>query len=330
MKIALRQKLSCVMVAACLGSVAALSASPVLAEAPAQQKTQVPGYYRMMLGDFEVTALYDGYVDLATSLLKGMDEKDLQSLLARMFLRTTPGVQTSVNAFLVNTGSHLVLVDAGTAQCFGSSTGHILENIRAAGYRPQDIDTVLLTHLHPDHACGIAQNGKMAFPNVTVYVGKAEADFWLNPANSKTVDASRQGLFAMAQAAVAPYQAANKLKFYQQEDALLAGVQVIATPGHTPGHSSYLFTSKDQSLLLWGDLVHSHSVQFSHPEVALEFDSNQPQAIETRRKVLADAARSKLWVGGAHLPFPGLGHVRADADSYAWVPIEYGPIRSDR
>jgi glyoxylase-like metal-dependent hydrolase (beta-lactamase superfamily II) len=81
---------------------------------------------------------------------------------------------------------------------------------------------------------------------------------------------------------------------------------------------------------VWGDLVHSHAVQFMHPEVAFEYDVDKKQAVATRRKLFAEAAHDKLWVGGAHLPFPGLGHVRKDGNAYAWVPIEYGPLRTDR
>ena len=107
-------------------------------------------------------------------------------------------------------------------------------------------------------------------------------------------------------------------------------MSVVPTPGHTPGHSSYLFSSGKQKLLLWGDIVHSHSVQFQHPEVSMEFDVDQKQAIATRKTVFQQAANAGWAIGGAHLPFPGLGHIRKDAKGYAWVPVEFGPIRSDR
>jgi glyoxylase-like metal-dependent hydrolase (beta-lactamase superfamily II) len=111
---------------------------------------------------------------------------------------------------------------------------------------------------------------------------------------------------------------------------VLTGLKTVSLFGHTPGHSGYLFTSQGKSLLMWGDIVHSHSVQFARPEVAMEFDIDQDKAVATRRGVFADAARDKLWVAGAHLPFPGIGHVRADGDAFAWVPVEFGPIRTDR
>ncbi|WP_114192159.1 MBL fold metallo-hydrolase [Edaphovirga cremea] len=300
------------------------------ASVPAQQQTQVPGYYRMMLGNMEVTALYDGSVSLGTELFHGINEPDMQKLLARMFVDSTSGIQTAVNAFLVNTGTHLILVDAGTAQCFGPGLGAIQSNLRAAGYQPEQVDTVLLTHLHPDHACGITDQGKAAYPNATVYVSKAEGDFWLNKEIALKAPKDSQPMFKMSQESVAPYESQGRLKLYAPGDALLPGVEVVSTPGHTPGHTAYLFSSEGQNLLLWGDIVHSHSLQFAKPEVSLDFDTDSKQAIATRLKVFADAAQKQLWIGGAHLPFPGLGHVRAETSGYAWVPVEFAPVAAKK
>ena len=304
---------------------------PAHAQAPAQQKTQVPGYYRMMLGEFEVTALYDGYVDLPSTLLKGIGDKDLQDLLARMFVQSTPGVQTAVNAYLVNTGNNLVLVDTGAAQCFGPTLGVVERNLEASGYTADQVDTVLLTHLHPDHACGLLKtDGTPAYPNATVEVPKAEADFWLSEAAMAKAPEGMQGMFKLAQTAVAPYAKAGKLKQYQSEGTLLPGIDLVSSIGHTPGHTSYLFKSGEQRLLVWGDIVHNHAVQFAKPEVVIEFDVDSDKARESRQRLLAEAAQDKLWVAGAHLPFPGLGHVRKEAQGYAWVPVEFSPVRSDR
>lgn len=296
------------------------------ATAPDQQQTQAPGFYRMMLGNLEVTALYDGYVNLDSKLFHGVSEPDMQKLFARMFTDSKSGIQTAVNAFLVNTGTHLVLVDAGTAQCFGPTLGAIKNNLRAAGYQPEQVDTILLTHLHPDHACGISDQGKAAFPNATVYVSKADGDYWLSKEMALKAPKDAQPMFKLAQDAVAPYAEQGKLKLYTPGEQLLPELEVIATPGHTPGHTSYLFSSGGQKLLLWGDIVHSHSLQFAKPEVAVDFDTDSKQAIATRQKVFADAAENKLWVGAAHLPFPGLGHVRVEGKGYAWVPVEYAPV----
>lgn len=318
------------LLAMLLAGTAASSAS--LAAAPAKQMTQVPGYYRMMLGEFEITALYDGYVSLDATLLKGINEKDLQSLLARMFVPASAnGVQTAVNAFLVNTGDKLMLVDAGAAKCFGPTLGAITANIAAAGYDAAQVDAVLLTHLHGDHACGIVTaDGKAAFPNAEVFVARNEAAFWLDEKKAAEAPKELQPFFRIARDAVAPYLAAGKLKQFTAGDTLVKGVVSVPLHGHTPGHGGYLFSSGGQQLLAWGDVVHSHAVQFLRPDISLEFDVDQKQAVSTRKRVLSDAATKKLWIAGAHLPFPGIGHVRKEKNGYAWVPMEYAPLPEQR
>lgn len=302
-----------------------LGSNLAIAEAP-QQKTQVPGYYRLMLGQFEVTALYDGAIDLDEKLLKNIDKRDIQRLLAREFLKG-PKVQTAVNAYLVNTGNKLVLIDAGAAKLFGPGLGNIVDNLRAAGYTPEQVDTVLVTHLHGDHINGlVTPDGQRVFTNAEVWSAKADNDFWLSEAIANQAPKDFQPFFKMSRDAAAPYLAAGKWKTFDSDRELLAGVSSVDTHGHTPGHASYLFQSGDQRLLVLGDLVHNHAVQFAHPEVAFEFDNDPKQAVATRKRIFHKAAREKLMVAGMHLPFPGVGHVRKEAKGYAWVPAEFAPL----
>ena len=314
---------------AALGGVAALILASASHAGPRDE--QVPGYYRQKVGDLTVTALYDGYVDLDSKLLKGMQSKDLQALMARLFVQDRQGVQTAVNAYLVQDGERVLLVDAGAAQCFGPTLGGLLGHLSQAGYAPADIDAVLLTHLHPDHACGLLdEQGRMAFPNATIWAARADADYWLSAEQAARAPADKQPFFQMAQRAVAPYAAQQRVRLYGDDSELLPGFSVMATPGHTPGHSSYLFRSRGQTLFIWGDIVHSHSVQLPHPEVSIEFDSDQAAAIRTRKSVLENVSEQGWLIAGAHLPFPGLGHIRKESQGYRWVPVEYGPLRGDR
>ena len=307
---------------------AALLATAGIAAADApQQKTQVPGYYRLMLGGFEVTALYDGAIDLDEKLLKNVQKRDLQRLLARQFLQG-PKVQTAVNAYLVNTGGKLVLVDAGAAKLFGPGLGNIVDNLKAAGYAPEQVDVVLVTHLHGDHVNGlVAPDGQRVFANADIWSAKADNDFWLSEEIAAHAPAEAQGFFKMARDAAAPYRAAGRWQTFDSDRQLLPGIASVDTRGHTPGHASYLIENGGQRLMILGDLVHNHAVQFARPEVAIEFDSDPKQAVVARKRIFAQAAREKLMIAGMHLPFPGIGHVRREAKGgYAWVPAEFAPL----
>lgn len=331
---------SLLLLATCLTAMPAIANETAVTAAPQQVKTQAPGYYRLMVGDIEVTALYDGSIGIDNKLLKGLSEEEKETYLNQAFLDYKNGVQTAVNGFLVNTGKELVLIDTGAAKKFGPTMGNLSDNIRAAGYKPEDVTTVLLTHLHPDHVSGLeTPDGKVLFPNATVYTSKAEADFWLNPENEKKAPKDKQPMFALSRAAIEPYNEKGRFHADNMEGSVvsivaadgkntpLEGITAIHTAGHTPGHTSFLITSKGQKLLVWGDIVHSHSIQFQRPEVSLEFDSDSQAAIATRKKILEESAKEKWWVAGAHLPFPGIGHVRKDGSAYRWVPVEYAPVK---
>lgn len=307
---------------------AALLVAPGLSFAAApQQKTQVPGYYRLQLGTVEVTALYDGAIDLDESLLKNITKNEIPGLLARQFLKG-PKVQTAVNAYLINTGGKLVLVDAGAAKLFGPSLGNIADNLKAAGYMAEQVDAVLVTHLHGDHVNGlVTADGKMAFPNAEVWSAQADNDFWLNEEIAAKAPKDAQPFFKMARDAATPYVKAGKWRTFDKDQDLLPGIASLAARGHTPGHSAYVVGNGADRLLIWGDLVHNHAVQFARPQVAIEFDVDKKQAVATRKALFAKAAREKLLVGGMHLPFPGIGHVRAEAKGYSWVPIEFSPVK---
>ena len=302
---------------------------PPLAQAAAPMaQTQAPGYYRMALGRFEVTALFDGVIGLDRQLLRMIPPEDAIRLLSRMFIGT-PQIQTSVNAYLINTGEHLVLVDTGAAGLFGPNLGRLRQNLQAAGYQPEQVDTVLLTHLHGDHVGGLIDAaGKPVFPNATVYVAQAESDFWLSRQNADKASKERRESFKMASACAAPYQAAGRWKTFSGDNVeLVPGIVALDAHGHTPGHTVYAVQSAGQRLLIWGDLLHAHAVQFVKPGVGMAFDNDQKQAAIARRRILQLAAREQDLVAGAHLPFPGIGHVRAEGkDSYSWVPLEFTPM----
>jgi len=310
-----------------LAAVTLMGLAPLAhAEAP-QVRTQVPGYYRMMLGQFEITALYDGALELDTKLLHNTTPTELNKLLARMFVGN-PKMQTAVNAYLINTGKNLVLVDAGAAKLFGPGLGFILQNMKAAGYEPAQVDTVIITHLHGDHVGGVADaDGKPVFPKARIMVAKEDNDFWLSQKVADGSPEAMQRFFKMARDSAAPYLKTGQWETFTVGSVLVPGITAVKANGHTPGHTAFAVESDGQKLLIWGDLVHAHAVQFANPGVSFEYDVDQKQAIATRKSIFKAMAASKSLVAGMHLPFPGIGHVRADGKgSYSWVPIEYAPM----
>lgn len=289
-------------------------------------KTQAPGFYRMMLGDFEITALSDGTFDLRLSeLLTNTTPEKIEAALVRSFLKDP--VETSVNAFLINTGTKLVLIDSGAGNFFGPTVGKLVANLAAAGYRPEQIDEVYITHMHGDHVGGVVNGDKATIPNAIVRADQREADFWLSQANMDAAPQERKQAFQSAMAAIKPYQAAGKFKPFDGDTELTPGIKAIATPGHTPGHSIYAVESQGQRLVLWGDLMHVAAVQFPEPAVTIRFDTDSNAAASQRKAQYADAAQRGYWVAAAHLPFPGIGHLRADGSGYDWVPANYTALR---
>jgi glyoxylase-like metal-dependent hydrolase (beta-lactamase superfamily II) len=310
------------------GAVAALAfvaGAAAHAGAP-MAKTNAPGFYRMMLGDFEVTALSDGTAALPVDkLLTHTTPAAVNKALSRAYLKTP--VETSVNGYLVNTGSKLVLIDAGAGNLFGPTLGNLVANLKASGYQPEQVDEIYITHMHADHVGGLAANGNMVFPNAVVRADKHDADFWLSPANLEKASKDDKGFFEGAQASLNPYVKAGKFKAFDGDTELVPGIRAVATRGHTPGHSVYVVESKGQKLVLWGDLMHVAAVQFANPSVTIQFDTDSKAAAAQRKKAYADAAKGGYWVAGAHLAFPGIGHLRKEGAGYAWIPANYSVVR---
>lgn len=298
---------------------AALASGPMV-------KTQAPGYYRMMLGDFEVTAISDGTVKLPMKDLLNAPAAKVDAGLKKNF--TAYPVETSVNAYLINTGSKLILVDTGAAGLFGPTLGNMLTNLKAAGYQPEQVDEIYITHMHPDHVGGLMNGAAMAFANATLRIDKADTDFWLSEANMKAAPKDAQGFFQGAMASVNPYVAAGKLKTFEGGTELVSGIKAMAAHGHTAGHTVYAVESKGEKLMLWGDLMHVAAVQFDDPSVTIKFDTETKAAAKERIKAYADAAINGYLVGSSHIAFPGLGHVRkASVKSFTWVPVNYSSLK---
>lgn len=320
----LRAAFATTLTASALASVALFA--PLAQAAAPMVKTSAPGFYRMMLGDFEVTALSDGTVALPVDkLLTNTTPGKIDAALGKSFLKAP--VETSVNGYLINTGDKLVLVDTGAAGLFGPTLGNLVANLKAAGYQPEQVDAVVITHMHPDHVGGLMAGGQMAFPNATVHADQRDADFWLSTANMDKAPADAKGFFQGAMASLNPYVAAGKFKPFNGNTDLVPGIKAQASNGHTPGHTTFVVESKGQKMVMWGDLMHVAAVQFEEPSVTIAFDTDSKAAAAQRKRAYADAAKNGYWVAASHLSFPGIGHVRREGKGYRFVPANYSVVR---
>lgn len=311
---------------ACIVLAAALLAYASVHAAAPPVKTQAPGYYRMMLGDFEITALSDGTLPLeVTKLLTNTTPTRVSELLKRSFLADP--VETSVNAYLVNTGTKLVLIDAGSGKLFGPTLGNLVANLKASGYQPEQVDEIYITHMHADHVGGLMADDKLAFPNAVVRADRRDAEYWLSQANLDAAPDDAKGFFRGAMASLNPYVAAGRFKPFDGAGELVPGIAAVPTYGHTRGHTIYMVESRGRKLAVLGDLMHVAAVQFPNPAVTIAFDTDPRAAAAQRRKVYADGAKQQFWLAVAHLPFPGIGHIRADGQGYVYVPANYSVPR---
>ena len=282
---------------------------------------QAPGVYRHKLGNFEVTVLSDGNLPFDADLFSGDKERAQQLLDKAYFPRKST---TSVNTWLVNTGKHVVLVDTGGSSHFGPTLGRLPKHLADAGVSPDQIDVIVITHMHPDHVPGLLDaDKKVMFKNAVVHVGDEEYAFWTSDEVYSKVPDDAKGFFDLARMSTKPYADAGKLQTYKDGASIMSGITAMGARGHTPGHSMVHLSSNGSDLLLWGDIVHNAVLQFPEPDRSIAYDADPPMAIASRKRVFDMVAGDGLLFAGAHLPFPGLGRATKAQTGYTYVPLPY-------
>jgi glyoxylase-like metal-dependent hydrolase (beta-lactamase superfamily II) len=279
--------------------------------------SQVPGVYHRRVGEIVVSAVSDGYLDGSMAVIQNIAPEDAAGMLRDAF-RPVPR-RTAVNTFLIHAGGKLALVDTGCGNAMGATAGQLSVNLAAAGVLPEEVDAVLLTHMHPDHSNGLADaGGRPLFPRAELVMHEAEWAHWHDDAAMARADeASRRINFQAARDQAAPYR--DRLRLHKGGE-VFPGVAAMPFPGHTPGHSGYMVASGNDSLLIWGDIVHVPEIQVPRPEVTMAFDVDPAQAEATRRRVFDMVWTDKQAFTGMHLHFPGFAHLIRRHGGYAVLP----------
>jgi glyoxylase-like metal-dependent hydrolase (beta-lactamase superfamily II) len=307
------------------GGAAALAAAgvgaPGLAHAAAPMLGVLrPQAYRFKLGSFEVANVMDGFVqNPSLHPTFGADQpKEAVETLAK-----ANGIPTNFDHHyvptLVNTGKELVLFDAGNPRGRMPTAGKLVENLAAAGYKPEQIDVVVITHGHPDHIGGlVGEDGKPTYPNARYAFGEVELDFWRKGEN---VREARKANLDMYRKIVLPL--AEKATLLKPDGEVVPGIRAVNAYGHSPGMLAFHVESGGQRLLIWGDVANQYVVSIQQPEWGTGFDDVKDVAIATRKRVLDMVATDKVPVAGFHMPFPSLGWVERAGTGYRWVPATY-------
>jgi glyoxylase-like metal-dependent hydrolase (beta-lactamase superfamily II) len=279
---------------------------------------QVPGFYHRRIGDIVVTALSDGYLDGTLEVLQNITRDGAQGLLDAQY---RPGRRTSVNCYLIYSAGRLALVETGSGDYLLPTAGKLRQNLKAAGVDPADIDTVVLTHMHPDHSAGLTdpKTGRKFFPNAELVVHENEPKHWRDDgAMSRASERAKKLYFQCAREQIAPYH--NVMRTFARAEEVFPGVTSVPLHGHTPGHSGYMVSSGKDSLLIWGDIIHVPEIQVPRPEVTIEFDTDPHQAAATRKRTFDMVATDGQLIAGMHVHFPGFARLVRDGDGYRMLP----------
>ncbi|MES0811995.1 MBL fold metallo-hydrolase [Roseibium sp. SCPC15] len=292
------------------------SSSYVHAAAEKQGNLSAP-VARYTVGDFEVNTLLDGAVTVGEpqkTFGMNVDAETFTTHSAENFI-PHDAFKAYFTPTLVNTGQELILFDTGVGEGGRPARGNMRAALESAGYTPEQVDTVVITHMHPDHIGGLMEGGAPAFANARYVTGQKEYDFWA------AMDPEANGVTKLMTKNVKPL--ADKMTFVGDGDSVASGVTVMAAHGHTPGHTIYMLENNGQQLVLAADTANHFVWSLARPDWEVRFDMDKAAAAKTRKDVFGMLAADKVPFVGYHMPFPSVGYVAAEGDGFRYVPASY-------
>jgi glyoxylase-like metal-dependent hydrolase (beta-lactamase superfamily II) len=312
-----------------MAAAAAAPFAPSLAQAQApvpQVGRQAPGFFRYKLGDFEITALHDGVVaaPLNPQRIPNVPVEEVRKVMESQFMPVEPTVN-HFTQMTINTGSRLILIDAGFANNGAPTTGLLRANMAAAGIDPKQIDTVLVSHFHPDHINGLREKeGAAAYSNAEIAVPAPEWDFWMDDARMNNAPEGMRPAFGTTRRVFGPV--AKDVKRFEWGKEVAPGITAVKSDGHTAGHTSFVVSSGGKSLLVVGDACNDPRLFARNPDWHLVFDADRPLAVATRRRLLDMAAADRMQIAFYHAAFPSTGFVAKSGNGYDWFPASFSSL----
>jgi glyoxylase-like metal-dependent hydrolase (beta-lactamase superfamily II) len=283
-------------------------------------------FYRFKLGDFQMTSIGDGVLNVPAKLFAGnASPAQLSEVLQQGF--QSEMLTLNCNILLVDTGTQKVLIDSGSGFLTDPTAGKLIGNLQTLQIQPTDIDAIIITHAHADHVGGLLDStGALAFPQARYFVSKTEYDFWTSPEvnlpDVQVDEKTKQQFISIAQKCLGAIQ--EKVTRFEPEGEILPGFSAISTPGHTPGHVAIRIVSGNDSMVHTGDVVHTHTINLWHPNWQPVFDASPDEAAATRQEILNAIASQRRLMYAYHFPFPGIGYLRPrSGGGFEWEPISW-------
>ncbi len=280
------------------------------------------GFKRMKLGAMEVIALHDGALrrPLGEEFVTNAPLEQVKALLASQGL-PTDYVDIPFTPFVIVAGGRRILMDTGFADNGPPSTGKLVANMAAAGLKPEDIDTIILSHYHGDHINGIRNKaGQLVFPKAKIMVPAPEHAFWMDDARMEAAPPAMKGAFQNVRRVLATVPADQLVRFEPGAE-VAPGITSVAAFGHTPGHTLFTVKSEGQSFAYVADLTNVPSLFARSPDWSVTFDMDKEMARATRRKIFDMVVKEKMMAGGFHFPFPAFGSIESAGNGYAFKPL---------
>ncbi|MGB4115206.1 MAG: MBL fold metallo-hydrolase [Polaromonas sp.] len=280
------------------------------------------GFRKQKLGDMEVIALNDGVVrrPLAAEFVRNAPLADVQALLKSQNL-PTEYIDIPFTAFLIVAGNRRTLIDTGFADNGAPTTGRLMANLNAAGFKADDIDTVILSHYHGDHINGVRNKaGQLVFPKAKIMVPAVEHAFWMDDARMAAATDAMRGAFQNVRKVFAGLPA-DQLVQFQAGQEVVPGITSLAAYGHTPGHTLFVAQSKGEKFAYVADITNVPQLFARNPDWAVQFDMNAEQARDVRRKTFEMLVKDKMMAGGFHFPFPAFGRIETLGNGFDFKPV---------